>query len=231
MSKWNKSEISKFRELFLFPTLLVLTIWAVEVIEYYGEYRFVKYGIYPRDVSTLTGIMTAPFVHSDWGHLISNTFPTFILSSLMMTFYRKLIVPVYAGVFLLTGFSVWLFARESYHIGISGVVYGLIGFIFWSGLFRDNIRSTILSLVILIIYSGYFNGLMPEEGVSWESHLFGGLSGAFFAFFYKNMETGYVEDEPQLIESEPISKAPFFVADIFERTKQERMIDHLLEEE
>ena len=184
MSNWNKNEISKFKELFTFPLLLVIIIWAVEVIEVFGGYRFVKYGIFPRDVTTLTGIITAPFIHSDWGHLISNTFPTFILSALMVTFYKRLIIPVYVGVFLLTGISVWLFARESYHIGISGVVYGLIGFIFWSGLFRDNIRSIILSLIILIVYSGYFHGLTPEEGVSWESHLFGGLSGAFFAFFY-----------------------------------------------
>ncbi len=227
----NKENIH-FLKLLVFPTLLVLIIWIVEIIEETSGLRFTKFGIYPRDVSSLTGILTAPFIHSDWKHLISNSFPLFALSTIMVVFYKRLIVATYIGIILLTGISVWLFARESYHLGISGVVYGLIGFIFWAGLFRENTRSIILSLVILIAYSGYFQGLTPEEGVSWESHLFGAMSGAFLAFAFKNIEV----DEEELFKEKTTNinieiSTKFFSPDTFLFTKEERELRDLLDEE
>lgn len=225
------AEHKKFVRLLIFPTLLVALIWAIEIIEFAFGYRFTTwFGIYPRDVNTLHGIVTAPFIHSDWGHLISNSFPLFALSTIMMVFYRKIIIPTYVGIILLTGASVWLFARESFHLGISGLVYGLIGFIFWAGLFRENIRSIILSLVILVAYSGYFQGLTPEEGVSWESHLFGAISGAFMAFVLKNIP---VDDEEKEVKKPEVQEelTPFFEPDTFELTKEERRLRSLLDDD
>lgn len=224
-------DFQKFLKLLVFPFCLVAAIWSVELIEFFGSYRFVRFGIFPRDAGTLTGIITAPFIHSDWGHLISNTFPLFALSTIMVVFYKRLLIPVYSGIWILTGVAVWLFARGSYHIGISGIVYGLIGFIFWSGLFRENIRAIILSLVILIAYSGYFQGLTPEEGVSWESHLFGAISGAFMAFFLKGMKASDDEEEVSKAPSIPEEKRRFFSPNTFLFTKEERRIRALLDDE
>ena len=225
-------DFQKFLKLLIFPAGLVSIIWAVEIIEFLGSYRFVKFGIFPRDPGTIFGILTSPFVHSDWGHLWSNTFPLFALSTIMMAFYRRIAVPVYTGIWLLTGLAVWLCARgDSYHIGISGIVYGLIGFIFWSGLFRENIRAIILSLIILIAYSGYFQGLTPEEGVSWESHLFGAISGAFMAFFLKGLKASDDEENEKYVPAELEDKRPFFDKDTFEYTKEERRIQSLLDAE
>jgi membrane associated rhomboid family serine protease len=230
MSKMPNEKFN-YRQLILFPSLLVLMIWIVELVEQFGGYRFTRYGIFPRDPETLLGIITAPFIHSDWGHLISNSFPLFVLSMIMVAFYKRLIIPVYFGLILMVGISVWLFARESYHIGISGIVYGLIGFIFWSGLFRDNTKSIILSLIILIAYSGYFHGLTPEEGVSWESHLFGALAGAFFAFFYKNIEAGSMIKEEENLPKIQQNLVPFFDENTFQITKENRAIQKLLDED
>lgn len=225
-------EYQQLLKILIFPTGLVLIIWIVEIIEFSSGMRFTRYGIYPRDVNALTGIVTAPFIHSDWKHLISNSFPLFALSTMMVVFYKRLIIATYIGILLLTGLSVWLFARESYHLGISGIVYGLIGFIFWAGIFRDNTRSIILSLVILIAYSGYFQGLTPEEGVSWESHLFGAMSGAFFAFAYKNIEVDEEDLFKEKVTASPqINSQRFFTPDTFLYTKEERYFNHLSEEE
>jgi len=85
-------------------------------------------------------------------------------------------------IYIITGFSVWLFGRSVYHIGASGVVYGLISFIFWSGVFRRNLKSIVLALIVIILYSGYLGGIVPnKEGISWESHLLGGIVGIVVA--------------------------------------------------
>jgi Rhomboid family len=124
---------------------------------------------------------------------------------------------------------VWLFAKENtVHIGASGVVYGLIAFVFSSGIFRGNTRSIILSFIVLIAYSGYFEGLTPNEGISWQSHLYGALSGIIFAFITKNIEEEGEKEAPEL-EGYRTPKKLFFATDTFELTKSERAI--LIEEQ
>src|SRR5690625_7988464 len=87
-------------------------------------------------------------------------------------FYKKISAPVIALIWLLTGFLVWIFAKPAYHIGASGLVYGMVSFIFWTGLFNQDRRSIVLALVMLFLYGGMFIGILPDKpGVSWESHL------------------------------------------------------------
>lgn len=222
-------EVRDFLPKLIFPTSLVLIIWAVEIWEYTSGVRLTRLGIYPRELDGLTGIITSPFIHGDWQHLISNTFPLFILTTIMMVFYRKVTFVSFGLIMFLTGISVWMFARESYHIGASGVIYGLVSFVFWSGVFRGNNRSIILGLVVLVLYSGYFAGLKPEEGVSWESHLLGALSGIVVAFIFKTVkEDG---EEPEEIKFEPTQRSKFLPADAFTKTKYQRWLDSLIDEE
>jgi hypothetical protein len=145
----------------------------------------------------------------------------------MIFFYRKVALPSYIVIQLFTGFAVWIFARPSYHIGASGVVYGLVSFVFWSGVFRRNIKSIVLALIIVVMYSGYFYGILPnKEGVSWESHLFGGIVGIFTAFLFKNIQE---EDEKEVVYSWELEEEEeggyFLPRDIFEKTKEERRIE------
>lgn len=136
-------------------------------------------------------------------------------------------------VYFLTGAAVWMFGRSVYHIGASGVVYGLISFIFWSGVFRRNIKSIVLALIVTILYAGYLEGIVPmKEGVSWESHLLGAIAGIFVAFFLKGLiERDEEIRDPWANESEEPT-AYFFPRDVFEMTRAERLeVERRMEEE
>lgn len=179
----------------------------------------------------MIGIFTSPFIHGDWQHLFSNILPFFMLSFVIFYFYQRVAVGSFVLIYVLTGFMVWFLARPVYHIGASGVVYGLVSFVFWLGIFRRNIKSIVLALSVLTLYSGYFLGIVPfKEGVSWESHLFGAIVGILIAFVFKGM----IEPDEQVKESpwtNDISERAyyFFPRDIFDKTREERRLDALEE--
>jgi membrane associated rhomboid family serine protease len=161
-------------------------------------------------------------IHGEWQHLISNTVPLAALSAVVFLFFRRVAVKVFLLIYFLSGLSVWLFGRpDTHHIGASGVVYGLIAFVFWSGLFRRNLRSIVLALIVLVMYSGYFAGIVPgEDGVSWESHLFGGIIGILVAWIFKSR----IEPDEivQPIVENPEPERYFLPRDVFEKTIAER---------
>ena len=149
-----------------------------------------------------------------------------------MVFYKRVAIPTIFIITIFTGFTVWLFARESYHVGASGVVYGLVSFLFWTGVFRRNLKSIVLSLVVLTVYGGYFHGIVPsKEGVSFESHLFGALVGIFTAFLFKNTKELDEAEEESPWEEADEERQYYFPRDLFEKTKMQRYLDSLREEE
>ena len=208
-----------------FPMTFVVILWVIHTISAITGVRLGFLGVLPREWSGLAGILTAPLIHGEWQHLISNTVPLAILSAVIFLFYSRVAVKSFLLIYLLSGLGVWLFARpHTHHIGASGVVYGLIAFVFWSGIFRRNFRSIVLALIILIMYSGYFPGIVPgEAGISWESHLFGAFSGILIAWIFK----GRIEpDEVQKTELSPDEPERYFLPrDAFERTIAERARD------
>lgn len=224
------NEREKFTTSALTALLIVLLMWVVESYEVIFGTTLYKWGIYPRAIDGLLGIFTAPFLHSDWGHLISNSGPMLMLLTMLFYFYRKVAIASLFIITFLTGFSVWLFANQAYHIGASGVVYGLVAFVFWSGVFRRNIRSIVLALIILTVFASYFIGIMPDEtkaNISWESHLFGGLVGIFTAFLFKNaIEKEEIPDESAWQTTDEVRK-PFLPTDVFEKTKYERYLEEM----
>lgn len=219
----------------LFPTGIVVLMWLVKIFEVTNGNKLTRWGIFPRDLDGVIGIVTAPFIHSDWQHLMSNSLPMFMLMGIVMVFYKRVAIPSIIIITIFTGFTVWLFARESYHVGASGVVYGLVSFLAWTGVFRRNLKSIILSLVILVMYSGYFHGIVPnKEGVSWESHLFGGMVGIFTAFLFKNVKEDDEAERPDPWADERGKEEYFLPRDAFAFTKEERYqqsINPPLEEE
>lgn len=182
-------------------------------------------GVYPRHQDGLVGVFTSPFIHSkDVMHLVNNSVPLFVGLSMIFFFYRKIAAKSIFLIYFLTGLGVWIFGREVLHIGASGVVYGLISFIFWSGIFRRNIKSIVLALIILLLYSGMFLGVLPNQpGISWESHLIGGIVGIVVAYLFKNT-LEHDEEEPieETMVFEDASEGFFLHRDTFERTKAER---------
>jgi len=169
------------------------------------------------------GVLFAPLIHDDFKHLISNSAPVFVLSFIIMYFYRRVAARSMMMIYLLTGFAVWLFARKVFHIGASGVVYGLLSFVFWSGVFRRSIKSIILALIVTVLYSGYLGGILPNQpGISWESHLLGAIVGIFTAYWYKEEIEADDKPQPPSWEGESQEASYFLDRDVFEKTKAER---------
>ena len=201
-----------------FPILFIVMLWIIHTISFITGTRLGFLGVLPREWSGVVGIVTAPMIHGEWQHLISNTVPLALLTAVVFLFFRRVAVKVFLLIYLLSGIGVWLFARPyTHHIGASGVVYGLIAFVFWSGVFRRNLRSIVLSLVILVLYSGYFPGIVPgEEGVSWESHLYGAITGILIAWIFKGKIEEDEVGEPVPDDDEP--ERYFLPRDVFEKT-------------
>ena len=216
-----------------FSGIFVIAIWVVHIYKYASENSLTRFGVYPREWDGIIGIFTSPFIHGSWEHLISNSVPLFVTLTIIHYFYKRVALSSVILVYLLTGSAVWMFGRSVYHIGASGVVYGLISFIFWSGVFRRNIKSIVLALIVTILYAGYLEGIVPfKEGVSWESHLLGVFAGIIVSFFLKEIiERDEVPVDPWANESnEPT--AFFFPRDVFEMTRAERFdFDRQVEDE
>ena len=164
------------------PARLVFLMWAVYYLDRLFPGEFGVFGILPRTLRGLIGIVAAPLLHGSVAHLVSNTMPLLILGTVLYMFYDRIASRVFLQCYFLTGLLVWLFGRQFYHIGASGLIYGLASFLMFFGLFRRDFRSLLISIVIVIFYGSIFYGVLPTQpGVSWESHLFGGIVGFFNA--------------------------------------------------
>ena len=136
------------------------------------------FGILPRTFQGLIGILTAPLIHGDILHLISNTIPMLFLGAVLFFFYGQIGGQVFFRAYFWTNILVWLFARPANHIGASGVVYAIAFFLIFFGFFRRDFMSIFISLVVIILYGGVFYGVLPTDPrVSWESHFAGALVG------------------------------------------------------
>ncbi|MGE5681405.1 MAG: rhomboid family intramembrane serine protease [Bacillota bacterium] len=179
-------EKKKFIFSLSFPLVFVTMMWVIKLIEVTFSIDLGYLGIYPKRISTLTGIITAPFIHADFKHLISNSIPMLFLGTGVIYFYREASVKIITYVYLFTGIAVWLLARPSYHIGASGIIYGLAAFLYFSGLIRRDTRSIALALIVTFLYGGLVWGVLPlEGGISWESHLAGSIAGILAAIIFR----------------------------------------------
>ncbi len=206
--------------------VFVAIIWFIHVLQQLFSFDFSHLGVLPRALEGVIGIFTAPLIHGDFGHLTSNTFPFLVCSSIIMYFYRNIALYAIGMIYIMTGVFVWCFARPVYHIGASGVVYGLVAFIFWCGIFVKDVRSIVLALIVTMLYSGMFLGLLPnQEGISWESHLFGGIVGIAVAYIFKTsiIDQEETSNDPWL--QDEVNKDFFLARDTFEKTKQQRQAD------
>lgn len=166
--------------------IVLFTLWSIEIIDFlvFGG-RLDRYGIRPRSLGGLWGILFAPLLHGGFNHLIANTVPMLTLSWWVMlrsigTWLTATIMIVFLG-----GAGTWLLARGgSVHIGASGLIFGYLGFLVARGYYERTMGAIALSLFVLVTYGAMFWGVLPTQpGISWESHLFGFLSGIFAAYW------------------------------------------------
>ena len=170
----------------LYPLIVVLSLWLGFWFELRFGYNFTPFGVKPREISGLAGIIFSPFIHSTLSHLWHNSVPTLVLIAGLFYFYKPVAWQVLFWIVLGSGLGTWLIGRDAYHIGASGVVYGLASFLFFKGIWSKHYRLTAFSLIVVFLYGSLIWGTMPiRDGMSWEGHLSGFLTGLILAFVIK----------------------------------------------
>lgn len=194
----------------LLPAIAVAILWVILGFDRVYQLDLARFGVFPRSLTGLRGILFAPMLHGSVDHLMSNSVPLLILGWFTVYFYPKASGRVVLVSWLATGLWVWVFGRESHHIGASGIVYALVGFVFFSGLIRRRIALMAVSLIVVFLYGSMWWGALPiQEGVSWESHLFGGVVGVVLAWFYRKVPTAHVPPPRVYGPDEDDEKIPF----------------------
>ncbi|MBV5312689.1 MAG: rhomboid family intramembrane serine protease [Prolixibacteraceae bacterium] len=176
-----------FKYSLLIPLAIVVVFWVVKLIENLYQLDFSKFGILPLQAEGLPGIILSPFIHSNYDHLLSNSIPFLILTFALLYFYRNLAYRIFFLIYILSGICVWLGGRPSWHIGASGIVYGLASFLFFSGALRRDANLLTIGIIVVFLYGSMFWGIFPlKPEISWESHLWGAASGLMLAIYYRH---------------------------------------------
>ena len=173
--------------IFVLPALFILVLFVVEWIEHTYGTRFAKYGVLPRTLEGLKGVLLSPFIHSDWKHLTNNALPLFVLTATLGFFYKGIAKEVFLWSWLMSGLWLWAIGRPSFHIGASGLLYALASFLFFSGFIRKHTKLMSISMFVVFLYGGMVWGIFPmKKHISWEGHLAGALAGLILAYWFKD---------------------------------------------
>ena len=163
-----------------YPVLiLLLAMWLVRIVDFVIPIDLNQFGLLPRTPRGLVGIGMMPFLHANFGHLISNTIPLAILLGLTVA-SRHRAWPIIAAIVIGNGVLLWVFGRSANHIGVSGLVFGLIAYLITVGIREKQLTSIAIALVVGILFCGtLLTGMLPRWSsvISWDGHLFGGISG------------------------------------------------------
>ena len=174
---------------FIASLLLVLLLWLIKLIELFAGLDLAQYGIYPRRLDGLAGVLFTPFIHASIAHVFANSAPLIMMGTLLIYAYPRSVKIVLPAVYLVGGFGVWLFAREAYHIGASGIAFGLLFFVLTIGILRRARRDIAVSLIVFLLYGGMISGIIPgQQGISFESHLSGALVGLLLGFLLRHRD-------------------------------------------
>jgi membrane associated rhomboid family serine protease len=158
-------------------------MWVLEIIDAVDRHSLDEYGIEPRDVEGLRGVVASPFLHAGFDHLISNTVPFLVLGLLIALGGAIQVLMVTGIVMLVGGLGTWVFAPENtLHVGASGVVFGYATYLISRGIFnRSGLQLAIGAAVVAVWGGALLTGLVPREGISWQGHLFGAIGGVVAA--------------------------------------------------
>lgn len=189
-----KARINQFgssSEAIIYPILLLAIMWLVYWADHlFPLVQFYKFGVKPGDLRTIKGVLFMPLIHSKDGfeHILNNSIPTAVLLAAIIYYYRNIALKVFAISWLMTGIGLWLFAtnNNSFHIGMSGVIYAMVGFLFTSGVIRKYLPLQAISLFVVFLYGSLIWGIFPTEPhVSWEGHLSGLTVGFLLAIIFR----------------------------------------------
>lgn len=164
--------------------LLAAVMWLVEIIDLIPGTNLDQWGIQPRELAGLVGIVTMPFLHDGFGHLIGNTIPFLVLGAIIALGGATRVLLTTGIIILVAGLGTWLIGpAHTVHVGASGVVFGYAGYVIARGIFSRSLLELGIGAVVVILYSSTLLGsLVPTPGVSWQSHLFGAIGGVLAAW-------------------------------------------------
>jgi len=187
---------AQLKHAFSIVATFTAVLWLIRIIETVSGASLYRYGIYPGQLSGLMGILWAPLIHSSITHLFANTAPLLILGTALLYGYprsAKIAIPV---IYIGTGLCVWLFARQTYHIGASGLTFGFMFFVFTIGAIRWDRRAIALSMIVFFLYGSMIWGIFPSDsGISYETHLFATLFGIILAVILRDHDPYLPEKE------------------------------------
>jgi len=177
---------TRYRQSLLTAAAFIALLWGIELLDRGLDLQLYRYGVYPQAANGLPGILFAPLIHGSWYHLVSNSFALLILGTALLYGYPRAAKPVLALVYIGSGIGVWLFARNSYHFGASGLTHGVMFFIFTTGILRRDKLSIALALIVFLLYGNMVWSIFPQEpDISYESHFFGAITGVLAAFLFR----------------------------------------------
>lgn len=183
------ADARRLRRAFLISAALAALLWAIILVEAVSGFDLSIYALYPREPLGLRGVLLAPLLHGGFAHLIANTPPILALGTALIYGYPKAARIVLPVLWLGSGLAVWLFARPAFHLGASGLTFGMMFFVFTIGALRWDRRAIALSLTVFLLYGGMIGGILPTTpNISFEYHLAGAVLGVILALMCRNLD-------------------------------------------
>lgn len=188
-----KNEIRKMALAAVIPMFLLFILYTLKVLETGMDWDFTRLGVYPMEKRGVFGIFAHPLVHSGFKHLLANTMPLFFLTWCLFYFYRHIAPYIFFSIWIGCGMLTFLIGKPGWHIGASGIIYGLAFFLFFSGILRRHVPLIAIALLVTFLYGGLVWNMFPQfvqTNISWEGHISGAIAGTLSAI-------GFIRHGPQ----------------------------------
>ena len=192
--------------------LLLVLVWLIFLVgqTLINQHEIMQLGITPGELRGLWGVIFSPLLHTSFSHLWSNSLSLFILTSFLFYFYSKIAIKAFIALWIISGMITWLIGRDALHVGASGLIFGVLFFLFFSGIIRKYIPLIAVSLIVAFIYGGSVWSIFPvtelvDASISWEGHLSGALTGLIMAVVYRKLgpqKPEVIWDEEEEIEDD-----------------------------
>ena len=185
----SKQAQRNFRLALKASLVFIGVLWSIYIVDAVFGLHLARFGLRPGALGGLAGVITAPLLHGGFEHLLSNTLPLFIALTSTLYLYPRSATRVVPLIWLGSGLLAWLIGRPTLHIGSSGLIYGLLAYVFVGGILRKDMRSVSVSLLVGFLYGSMIWGILPTRPhMSWEMHLTGAVIGVVLAFVYRKWD-------------------------------------------
>lgn len=212
--------------IFVQPFLFVALLWGVFGLDYLFNLELYKYSLIPRDISQWFGVFTFPLLHGGIEHIAGNSWTLFVLLTGVRYFFPKVFDKVFWVSWILPGLFTWFFARDSYHLGASGMVYALVTFLLISGIVRANRYLWAMSLLIVFSYGYMFWYIFPiEDGISWEGHLSGAFTGIILSYLFRKVEPTHLVREKEYFVDETEEEEDPLIGDLWKHPSERKPVE------